>query len=274
MISPYHPIAAAMLALAAIAGCASMQELDPALLEDQLRKELATEPVDSDAALILARAIDEAVGVPPEARGARLREALTRAAKVRRFEIVEEAPLPKDWPRPSLPGLVRIKTYPSVRSAWLRSPEKRNGQFMVLFRHIQEKKIAMTAPVVMEYSDGAARDPSKLRGADAMAFLYRRPDQGEAGTHGAVAVEDDRPVQVVSVGLRGSYREANFRKGLVRLHQWLDAHPGWRQAGPPRVLAYNSPFMLWWRKYSEVQIPVAPADGSASSTAGVSRERR
>ena len=273
-MSHYRPMAVAVFALAAIAGCAPMQELDPALLEDQLRKELAAQPVDSDAALILTRALDEAVGVPPELRGARLREALTRAAKASRFEIAGEAPLPKNWPRPSLPGLVRIKTYPSVRSAWLRSPAKSNGQLMVLFRHIQDQRIAMTAPVVMEYSDGAAREPSKLSGADAMAFLYRRPDQGEAGKHGAVAVEDDRPVQVVSAGLQGSYRKANFRKGLAKLRQWLDAHPEWRQAGPPRVLAYNSPFMLWWRKYSEVQIPVALADGSPLPMSELSREQR
>ena len=58
------------------------------------------------------------------------------------------------------------------------------------------------------------------------------------------------------MGLQGSYREANFRKALQELRQWLDEHPEWRLAGPPRVLAYNSPFMLWWKKYSEVQIPV------------------
>ena len=127
---------------------------------------------------------------------------------------------------------------------------------MVLFRHIQSQQIAMTAPVVMEYSDAAGKDPSKLGNAEAMAFLYRRTDQGKTGGYGAVAVEDDKPLKVVSVGLKGSYSEANFRGGLRKLNQWLEKHPEWHVVGPPRVLAYNSPFLLWWMKYSEVQIPV------------------
>jgi hypothetical protein len=265
MRCPCHVMATAVLALAAIAGCAPMRETAPSLLEDQFRQELAAEPPDSDAAWILTEALEEAAKASPEGRPALLQAARERAAEARRFEIVEESPLPKDWPRPSLPGLVRI-SYPPVRSAWVRAPDNRNGQFMVLFRHIQDQQIAMTAPVVMEYSAAAARDPSKLSGTEAMAFLYRQPDQGKPGTYGAVAVENDRPLRVVSVGLQGSYREANFRKALVELRQWLDAHPEWQKAGPPRVLGYNSPFMLWWRKYSEVQIPVAPADNGAPST--------
>jgi hypothetical protein len=266
-------MATAGLALAAIAGCASMQKTEPALLENQVRQELAAEPADSDAALILAQALHEASQTSPEGREAVLQTARQQAAAARRFEIVEESPLPKDWPRPSPPGLIRIKTYPPVRSAWVRAPENRNGQFMVLFRHIQNQQIAMTAPVVMEYSEAAAKDPSKLGATEAMAFLYRRPDQGEAGKYGTVAVEDDRPLRVVSVGLLGSYREASFRKALAELRRWLDAHSGWRQAGPPRVLAYNSPFMLWWRKYSEVQIPIAAVEGRASQPAEVPSER-
>lgn len=47
-----------------------------------------------------------------------------------------------------------------------------------------------------------------------------------------------------------------------RRRAWLTEHPEWTAAGPPRSLAYNSPFVPGFVKYSEVQIPVArrPAD--------------
>jgi hypothetical protein len=250
-------MAAAVSAVIVAAGCAPMQETKSTLLADTVRQELAADPGDSDAAMILAQALEDAVKANPDGQAVILQEARKRAAEARSFKIVEESPLPADWPKPSLPGLIRIKTYPPVRSAWVRAPENRNGQFMVLFRHIQSEQIAMTAPVVMEYSDAAGKDPSQLGKAEAMAFLYRRTDQGKSGQYGAVAVEDDLPLKVVSVGVKGSYSEAGFREALEKLQQWLAAHPQWQAAGPPRVLAYNSPFLLWWMKYSEVQIPVA-----------------
>jgi len=269
MMNLQHMAAVAATAVIAAAGCAPMQETRPALLADTVRQELAAETTDSDAALILSQALEDSTQASPEGREVLLRKAQQRAAEARRFKVAEESPLPGDWPQPSLPGLIRIKTYPPVRSAWVRAPENRDGQFMVLFRHIQAEQIAMTAPVVMEYSGAAGKDPSKLGGTEAMAFLYRRTDQGKTGKYGAVAVEDDQPLLVVSVGLKGSYREANFRDALEKLRQWLGAHPKWRVAGPPRVLAYNSPFMLWWMKYSEVQIPVAAGKEGGIRPAGL-----
>ncbi|MCE5328083.1 MAG: heme-binding protein [Planctomycetaceae bacterium] len=246
-------------------GCAA-SPIGQADLTARVRAELAAEPAESDAAVILTAAIDRAGRTAPEARGAILETALAQAKEAREFQIKEESPLPDGWPRPSLPGLIRVKTYPPVRSAWVRDPEKRNRQFMVLFRHIQDQQIAMTAPVVMEYSPSAAENPAKMDSAQAMAFLYRRTSQGQAGQAGAVVVGDERRLQVVSVGRKGSYGEANFRRALTDLRQWLSTHPHWRPAGPPRVLAYNSPFMLFWQKYSEVQLPIEPAGAQSPAT--------
>ena len=239
----------------AFMGCASPPagQVD---LAARARSERAAEAAGSDAAVILSAAIEQAGRAAPEARGAILETALAQAKEAREFQIKEESPLPEGWPRPSLPGLIRVKTYPPVRSAWVRAPEKRNRQFMVLFRHIQDQQIAMTAPVVMEYSPAAVADPDKMESAEGMAFLYRRTSQGQAGQKGLVTVGDEQPLQVVSVGLKGSYREANFRRALADLRRWLTEHPQWRPSGPPRVLAYNSPFMLFWQKYSEVQLPI------------------
>ena len=227
---------------------------------EKVRQRLGDEPADSDAAVILSRALVDAETAEPERQTAILNEALKKADEAKRFRISSESPLPADWPKPSPPGLIRTKTYPPVRSAWVRSAGKQNRQFMALFRHIKDQKIAMTAPVVMEYAPEAAKDASKMGPTEAMAFLYRQSEQGDVGKFGAVTVGNEKPLRVVSIGVKGAYTDRNFRKALARLHGWLEVHEELQQAGPPRVLAYNSPFMPFWKKYSEVQIPVRPAD--------------
>lgn len=247
-----------LVAVLGVLGCQSPMDV-PAMLET-IRRERAAQPADSDVAVIFSRALDESDKAQPQRRAAILSTALKQARKARRFRIADEAPLPENWPKPSLPGLVRIKTYPPVRSAWVRSRQLRNRQFMTLFRHIKDRKIAMTAPVVMEYADEASEDPARMDSTEAMAFLYRRVGQDEAGKYGDVAVADEQALQVVSVGVKGAYTKGRFRKALASLHDWLAGQDRWRQAGAPRVLGYNSPFMLFWRKYSEVQVPVSPPE--------------
>ena len=153
-------------------------------------------------------------------------------------------------------GLIRIKSYPAVRAAWVRGAPGNNRQYMTLFRHIQDRQVAMTGPVVMGYPSQG--DPSSAEQSDSMAFLYRRLDQDAKGQFGQVEVEDEAPVKVVSIALIGSYREKNFQPAAAKLREWLQVHKEWEAVGPLRVLAYNSPFTLFWRKYSEVQIPVRP----------------
>ena len=229
-------------------GCGPERQLEGNEMLEKVRQQMADEPVDSDAAVILSRAIAEAEAAKLKRRTPILEAALKKAEEARSFKISSESPLPEGWPRPSLPGLIRTKTYPGVRSAWVRSPEKRNRQFMILFRHTKDRKIAMTAPVVMEYSPAAAEDVSKMDSTEAMAFLYRRSEQGEAGDFGDVSVGNEKPVLVVSIGLKGAYTKSNLRKALAKLHDWLATREDLQQAGPPRVLAYNSPFMLFWNK--------------------------
>jgi hypothetical protein len=239
------------LVLAAIVGCSDPKQIMPekAMLET-VRQQIAIEDPDSDAAVILSRAVDEARSAGPEKQSEILDRALKQADEARQFSPHLEAPLPEGWPKPSLPGLIRIKSYPAVRAAWVRGSPGNNRQFMTLFRHIQDHQIAMTGPVVMGYP---AQDAES---SDSMAFLYRRLDQDAAGQFGKVQVEDEQALKVVSIALTGSYRERNFQAAATKLREWLQVHREWEPAGSVRVLAYNSPFMLFWRKYSEVQIPV------------------
>ena len=51
--------------------------------------------------------------------------------------------------------------------------------------------------------------------------------------------------------------ERNLAAGLEKLEAWMAANPGrLRAVGPPRYLAYNSPFVPGFLKFGEVQLPV------------------
>ena len=144
-------------------GCTENAYRSPDLVQ-QVRQELTVEPPGSDAAVILAAAPTDAATAPAERQPALLKAAIEQAAKARRFKPHLEAPLPEGWPAPSLPGLVRLKTYPPMRAAWTEQGDGRNGRFMALFRHIKNRRIAMTAPVVMAYSSAEAEPPGNALG--------------------------------------------------------------------------------------------------------------
>jgi hypothetical protein len=200
---------------------------------------------ESDAGLILAEGLRGSPGA------ADLEATLERTLDALDFEVVVEAELPAGFPEPSVPGLVRVKRYPTARMARVSADDSgRNSMFMELFRHIERNEIAMTAPVDMALEDG---DGARAH----MAFYYGSTGIGRPGAEGSVEVLDAEPITVVSVGVRGGYSEANFREALARLETWLTARGGrFTRDGEPRVLAYNSPFVPWFLKYSEVQIPV------------------
>ncbi|WP_165244379.1 heme-binding protein [Paludisphaera soli] len=175
-----------------------------------------------------------------------------------------DAPLPEGWPDATKPGAIEVKRYPAYRSAVNRSKEGMDRLFMPLFFHITQRKIAMTAPVVMTYDPeaaGADADGRGAKGEAAMEFLYRSPTQGEAGKGlGPVEVEDRPETTVVSLGLQGRTNDARFREGIASLRAWLGEHKAeWVEAGPPRLLGYHGPMTPNARQLYEVQIPVRPA---------------
>ena len=177
-----------------------------------------------------------------------------------RPSMISEAKLPAGFPPPGPVGEVIVKTYPAHRLARTSSDAAGgdNRMFMKLFGHIKRNDIAMTAPVTMDW----AGEPAERGGPESMAFLYAQPSLGTAGPDPAdagVVVEDIPEVMVASVGVRGSYGEKTFRNGNDAVQAWLTQHPEWQAAGPPRMLAYNSPFVPGFMKYAEVQLPVSPA---------------
>ena len=166
---------------------------------------------------------------------------------------VDSAPLPEGWPELTPVGKVEIRAYPTYRAAVVTEKDGRSGttpMFRALFQHISSNDIPMTSPVDMSYDDA---NSDRMTG---MAFLYRTPDLGPVGTDGVVRVEDVAPRAYASIGVRGSYSSTHYAKGLARLRAWLAAQSTWKADGPSRYLGYNSPFVPWFIRYGEVQIPV------------------
>ena len=173
----------------------------------------------------------------------------------------DSAPLPEGWPELTPVGKVEIREYPSYREAVVTEKDGASGttpMFRELFRHISTNDIPMTSPVDMTYDDTGS---DRMTG---MAFLYRTPELGPLGTDGVVRVEDISPRAYASTGVRGSYSDAHFSKGLARVRAWLQEQSTWKADGSPRYLGYNSPFVPWFLRYGEVQVPVVRVPDSGA----------
>ncbi len=175
-----------------------------------------------------------------------------------------DTPLPVGYPRPTPPGAIDLKTYPSVRLAEVAGsgdPDAgMNQTFWPLFNHIKEHDIAMTSPVEMNYRGMQASDE---RGPESwsMAFLYRQPELNQTGVEGRVVVRDCESVTVVAIGMKGSYSMSLVQSGMKEIENWLATNPQWEAAGDWRSLCYNGPQLFWWNKWSEVQVPVRKSKG-------------
>lgn len=178
--------------------------------------------------------------------------------------LVHEAALPKGFPPAGPIGVVILKSYPSYRLAKVEAGALSHGgqdqMFQTLFNHIQKEDIAMTAPVEMGFarpSDTAPTNRPVAHPPTSMGFPYADPMVGKTETDGDVRVVDMPAVTVLSVGVRGSYDHVRFDEGMKAIDVFLDQHPGeYEVTGPPRFLGYNSPFVPWFMRYGEVQLPV------------------
>ncbi len=194
----------------------------------------------------LTRALDTAkvANHKPTADNA-LRTAIAEVHAMLSFEPLLEADLPEGVPTYTPVGAIEVKRYPAYRKATASA-------FFTLFRHIQSNKIAMTAPVQMEFEE---TDGGKLA-QQSMSFLYGSMDLGETGTLGSVIVADSEPITVVSTGVSGLRKPDVLSDSVARLNRWIDQNPKFERAGAVRVMGYNSPFVPATRQYFEVQIPV------------------
>jgi effector-binding domain-containing protein len=184
---------------------------------------------------------------------------VTQEAEMKSPLMFREAALPGGFPPPGQVGEVIVKEYPAYRVARttppLGSKDPTNAMFRPLFNHIKGNQIAMTAPVEMTYeSNPAVQEPRPV----AMAFMYRDPHMTPTTRESNIEVVDLPPSTVLSITVRGSYQRS-FEKGVAALREWLAQNPGrYEIAGPPRFMGYNSPFVPWFLRMGEAQIPVKP----------------
>lgn len=169
------------------------------------------------------------------------------------------AALPDEYAPPTPPGAIELKKYPTVREAVISTNGGQGAAFYPLFEHIQSRKIAMTAPVVMTGKMAGERDAETT-----MAFLYRKPDLGPTGAaERDIVVRDTEAMYVIAIGFQGTRTESRLEAMRTELIKWLDSQgngPRWSPTGDTRLLGYNGPDkpsnQSWW----EVQIPVVWKD--------------
>lgn len=203
---------------------------------------------------VLKKAMSKAADGSDKQQAAKLmQDALREAKETLAFQPIIEAPLPEGFPEPTPVGEIQIKKYPAYRFATTQMTGAESGAFWTLFTHIKKNDIAMTAPVEMTYAVG---DKDKLQ-AKAMAFLYRSPKQGKAGTDEKVEVIDVAPIMALSLGMRGEVNKTTLAEAKAHLEAWLKEHAKeYEASGPLRVMGYNSPFVAANRRFTEVEIPV------------------
>jgi hypothetical protein len=178
-----------------------------------------------------------------------VREMTLSRAAAGEFRPIKEAELPAGFPGYTAVGQIEVKEYPSYRKATASGM----GEFWMLFNHIKQNHVAMSAPVEMDYGDPQAKKSAER----SMSFLYERPDQGTVGRQGPVEVTDVPAMTVVSIGCRGNRNSASVAEAREKLVKHLAEHKDeYTIAGPMRLMGYNSPFVPRDKNFFEVQIPI------------------
>lgn len=123
--------------------------------------------------------------------------------------------------------------------------EDNNRLFRSLFRYIRDHDIAMTAPV-----EAGVRPAT-------MAFWVGESDHDKvAGDRDSVRVVQVEERLVAARGARGGYSQANFERTRDQLLEWVATREDLEVIGEPYAVYWNSPFVLWFLKQSEVHLPV------------------
>ncbi|MCC3595345.1 MULTISPECIES: heme-binding protein [unclassified Microcoleus] len=166
--------------------------------------------------------------------------------------------LPSGFPEPANIGVIEVKQYPQYRAVtYTHAGDLRQATgiaFNPLFQHISNNQIAMTTPVEARYT--ANSEQIDAIPVAEVSFLYPAPNIAPSSVNPAVEVTDTSPMTVVSIGVRGAYSWESYENNLSQLKDWLQQHPEYEIAGPPRRFFYNSPMTPESTKISEVQIPI------------------
>ena len=147
-------------------------------------------------------------------------------------------------------GLCEIKTLPAGMILRARTDggyfRENNGLFRKLFENIQRNQIPMTTPVEAGIQPGTM-------------IFYLDPASSKREDLKLVDGVERKAVEkrtVASIGIRGGYSRESFDQNQVKLRAWLKTQSDWEAAGEAYAVYWNSPFMIWFLKRSEVHLPV------------------
>jgi effector-binding domain-containing protein len=147
-------------------------------------------------------------------------------------------------------GVCEIKTLPAGVLLEARSEgdyfRENNGLFRRLFEAIQKNQVPMTTPVEAGVRPGTMvfyLDPKSAKRTDLVL-------------QGGVRRREVEERLVASIGIRGGYSKDSFEENSKKLIDWVRSQPGWKVAGEPYAVYWNSPFMIWFLKRSEVHLPI------------------
>jgi len=153
------------------------------------------------------------------------------------------------------PGVCEMKTLPAGVILRARTDggyfRENNGLFRKLFETLQRNQIPMTTPVEAGIQPGT------------MVF-YLDPASSKRGDLNLMDGVERKPVTertVASIGIRGGYSRESFEKNQAKLREWLKAQSDWEAAGEAYAVYWNSPFVIWFLKRSEVHLPVRKRGG-------------
>lgn len=179
-------------------------------------------------------------------------------------------------------GVCEIKKLPAGRVLISRdaaqtsyfSPGTDNRLFMPLFRYIQKQKISMTTPVEVQVTPGemvfhslpAEQERIPITSSSDTPVEAKSGTESEASDAGSKVEVRDLPERwVASLGIRGEYSEEKFRDGTQKLLAWLALQSEYEVIGEAYMTYWNPPFIPWFLKHSEVNIPVRPRVQSRSA---------
>lgn len=152
------------------------------------------------------------------------------------------------YPRTKV-GHFEIKVLPAatlIASQTEQSYFENNGTlFRPLFRYIQQHDIAMTTPVEAEISPG-------------VMYFYIGSDITISDLPKSEKVEIlNLPERMVaSIGVRGSYNQANFAEAEARLRTWIETQEQYQVDGEARGVFWNGPMTPGFIKRFEVHLPI------------------
>lgn len=147
-------------------------------------------------------------------------------------------------------GVSEIKVLPASTILVARSDreyfQENNGLFRRLFRAIQENKVPMTTPVEAGIRPGTM-------------IFYLDPTSAarkDLELQDGVTRQEVNKRTVASRGVRGGYTRESYEENVLELRKWLAGQKDWEEAGQPYAVYWNSPFMIWFLKRSEVHLPL------------------